>query len=149
MDAPLQSREQIEPGGPGRVQVALWVMAAVVAVGLLTAVLGWERQHPHALFGAPAGDPRQGEALFRTKRCAHCHPTGGGGGKLGPDLAGEKLGKPDRLLTAMWNHSHDMWDQAEREQIRLPTLTPEEIGHVSAYLGALPRASPDTSSLKP
>ena len=34
----------------------------------------------------PAGDPRTGAELFRSKGCARCHRVNGEGGRLGPDL---------------------------------------------------------------
>ena len=115
-------------------QLGLWLLAAVAATALLVLVL---RQYaPTRLASFGPGDAHKGQELFRVKGCAHCHSVSGTGGKVGPELTGTRLTGPDRLLTAMWNHAPQMLAQAQSQEVAYPSLTPEEVAHVSAYLSA-------------
>jgi mono/diheme cytochrome c family protein len=81
------------------------------------------------------GRPDQGRRLFADKRCADCHRAGGQGGRLGPDLAerGARL-SPMQFAQAMWNKAPAMLDAMRERAIAVPTLRPEEMADLVAYL---------------
>jgi mono/diheme cytochrome c family protein len=77
------------------------------------------------------GDPQSGEKLFTQKGCIQCHAPSG---RL--DLSKKKdfprtLGQ---LAGVMWNHSHEMWKGMEEKGLQRPTLSPEEMADLVAYL---------------
>jgi cytochrome c551/c552 len=77
------------------------------------------------------GDPQSGEKLFKQKGCIQCHALGG---KI--DLS-KKKNFPrtlSQLAGMMWNHSHEMWKGIEEKGLERPTLTPQEMADVVAYL---------------
>ncbi len=118
-------------------QFAFWVASAVVAAGLLVAVLLWERRHVTTRWSdLPVGRPRDGERLFREKGCVRCHAVGGIGGRTGPDLGTGRFSRsrPDQLVIAMWNHAPAMWERMRAERIEFPALEAQEMSDVFAYL---------------
>ena len=81
------------------------------------------------------GRATKGRVLFAQKRCIECHPVGGQGGTLGPDLA--KLGLHRSLgqfVAAMWNKAPAMMEAMKARAIPVPQLKPEEMADIVAYL---------------
>jgi len=77
------------------------------------------------------GDPQSGKKSFNQKGCVQCHSPGG---KF--DLSKKKdfprtLAK---LAGMMWNHSPQMWKGMEEKGIGRPTLSPQEMADLVAYL---------------
>jgi len=77
------------------------------------------------------GDPQAGEKLFARKGCVQCHSHGGN-----LDLTKKKdfpktLAK---LAGIMWNHSHKMRRGMKEKGIDLPSLSPQEMSDMTAYL---------------
>jgi len=77
------------------------------------------------------GDPQAGEKLFTRKGCAQCHAPG-----AGLDLTKKKDFPRTlaQLAGMMWNHSHKMWRGMKEKGIELPSLSPQEMSDITAYL---------------
>ena len=77
------------------------------------------------------GDPQSGDKLFIKKGCIQCHAPGG---KL--DLSKKKDFPRTlaQLAGMMWNHSYEMWKGMEAKGIDRPTLSPQEMADLIAYL---------------
>jgi mono/diheme cytochrome c family protein len=77
------------------------------------------------------GDPQSGEKLFTRKGCIQCHAPGE---KL--DLSKKKDFPRTlaQLAGMMWNHSHEMWKGMEAKGIDRPTLSPQDMADLTAYL---------------
>ena len=77
------------------------------------------------------GDPPSGDKLFIKKGCIQCHALAG---KL--DLSKKKDFPRTlaQLAGMMWNHSHEMWKGMEAKGIDRPTLSPQEMADLIAYL---------------
>jgi mono/diheme cytochrome c family protein len=77
------------------------------------------------------GDPQTGERLFARKGCVQCHPHGGN-----LDLTKKKDFPRTlaQLAGMMWNHSHKMWRGMKEKGIDLPSLSPQEMSDMTAYL---------------
>lgn len=81
------------------------------------------------------GESSAGEQLFRRKHCIECHGAPGAGGGVGPDLARRARGESLMgVAAAMWNHQPEMLEEARRRSIDIPTLSPEEMADLIAYL---------------
>jgi len=77
------------------------------------------------------GDPKSGEKSFNQKGCFQCHTPGGE-----MDL-GKKKNFPKtlaQLAGTMWNHSHKMRKEMEGKGIVYPSLSPQEMADLIAYL---------------
>lgn len=79
-------------------------------------------------------DPKKGEELFTTKKCATCHGVGGTGGKKGPDIShiGSKLTREELIV---WISD----PQAKKPDTKMPKprITEQELKDVVDYLQAL------------
>lgn len=84
------------------------------------------------------GSAAEGRELFRVKRCARCHAAGGRGGGVGPDLGRRSatLGITG-FAQAMWNKAPAMRRAMAARGITVPTLTPDEMADLVAYLYAV------------
>lgn len=81
--------------------------------------------------------PSAGARLFSQKGCARCHPMGGSGSQVGPDLGGMVLlGNALELTGAFWNHAPVMGAKMVELGIRRPTMTAAEMADLVAYLTA-------------
>jgi mono/diheme cytochrome c family protein len=93
-------------------------------------------------FDPAAGNSARGQQLVQAKGCTACHSVGGKGGKTAGDFASSNVvGAPAQLIAAMWNHSREMEDQAQKAGIRLPTLKGQELADISAYFRALTKGA--------
>jgi mono/diheme cytochrome c family protein len=77
------------------------------------------------------GDLQSGKKLFSQKGCARCHSP-----RSEVDLSKKKdfprtLGQ---LAGMMWNHSYKMWKEMEEKGMERPTLSPQEMADLVAYL---------------
>jgi mono/diheme cytochrome c family protein len=81
------------------------------------------------------GNAANGRLLFADKRCVVCHPIVTRGDQEGPDLV---EGQAQRSLTdfaaAMWNKAPRMLQAMESRQVTPPTLRPDEMSDIVAYL---------------
>ncbi len=82
-----------------------------------------------------AGDPRNGEKVFKSKGCVRCHAVFGPGGGIGPDLGRAELrGSVTQLAGTMWNHWPAMSAAMESLGLRRPTFADDELADVFAWL---------------
>lgn len=132
----------LDTGGRGPSGARLWirVLLAIAAVGLLLAVLFWERKQSKSRWSSlVAGSPRAGAELFQTKGCASCHSPGAGQARQAPDLAADESGRsrPDQLVTVMWNHAPQMWERMQAQKIVQPAFSEQEMADLLAYVYTL------------
>jgi mono/diheme cytochrome c family protein len=80
------------------------------------------------------GDAARGKALFDSKKCSTCHgvdQSRQGGAK--PVSEWTSLGDPLELVETMWNHSSAMRAEMERNHIRIPQLTGQDLADLLVY----------------
>lgn len=110
-----------------------------IVLGAALAALG-------AGMGAAAekpGDPARGGAVFEQKRCARCHLTRGREQGTGPPL--EAIRQPQgalQLAGRLWNHAPVMFAAFEKEGLKWPEISREEMADLMAYLRADPARDP-------
>jgi mono/diheme cytochrome c family protein len=81
------------------------------------------------------GRPGEGRVVFEQNRCIECHPAGGQGGRLAPDLAERGLHRSlSDFTAAMWNKAPAMTDAMKSRAVPVPQLRPEEMADIVAYL---------------
>jgi mono/diheme cytochrome c family protein len=87
------------------------------------------------LGGTPAGDQpgevSQGKKVYEAKLCASCHDNQYFAPDLGP-LAGKV--NAFTLGSGLWEHGRGMLSRMVSRNMTWQTLTPEELGHLIAYL---------------
>jgi mono/diheme cytochrome c family protein len=89
------------------------------------------------------GNPKVGERLFTTKRCAPCHSVGGKGGTVGPALDPlKRMNSPVLVAARMWNHGPRMAERMQASGVERPTFKRQELIDVIAYITSTAR---DTS----
>jgi mono/diheme cytochrome c family protein len=91
------------------------------------------------------GNPREGSALFKSKRCSSCHFKRGGeiGGGGGPLLAANHFKVSLSAITSrMWNHGPGMWALWKAKGLAPISFTVGEMADVTAYLYFLQFESP-------
>lgn len=118
-------------------QLLTWIIAAIVALLLLTAILVWHQRRVAEQWNTfLVGNPRAGAQTFQQKGCGQCHAILGAGPKIGPDLGfrGAAGSNMDDLATQMWNHAPRMWEQIKRSGVAYPQFTPEDMADLFAYL---------------
>ena len=118
-------------------RILTWSILALFAVlALTTAVLTHSRsvRPPWPVF--LSASPAQGQVVFQTKGCSHCHSINGVGGKLGPDLGRNSPAHTSvpQLVTAMWNHAPQMWSRMRVEKVGYPTLDYQDAAELLTYL---------------
>lgn len=77
------------------------------------------------------GDPEVGGKKFGQRGCSQCH------GPNGPLDLSKKKGFPTtlgQLAGMMWNHSAQMWREMEEKGLERPTLSPQDMSDIVAYL---------------
>jgi mono/diheme cytochrome c family protein len=98
-------------------------------------------------FDPAAGNSARGQQLVQGKGCVACHSVAGKGGKTAGDFAKSSVvGTPPALIAAMWNHSREMENQAEKLGIRLPTLKGQELADMSSYFRSLTKGGSTPST---
>lgn len=127
--------EESKTSRPRR-QFVIWAVAAVATTALLVGVLDWENRYRSQRFNTlSVGIPASGARLFEGKGCIRCHAVNGAGGRLAPDLGSDRPSAgADHLVTGMWNHAPRMWERIREEKIAYPSINPQEMAHVFAYL---------------
>jgi mono/diheme cytochrome c family protein len=98
-------------------------------------------------FDPAAGNSARGQQLVQSKGCVACHSVAGKGGKTAGDFAKSTVvGAPASLIAALWNHSREMENQAEKHGIRLPTLKGQELADMSSYFRSLTKGGSTRST---
>jgi mono/diheme cytochrome c family protein len=106
-------------------------------------------------FESTAGQAGRGQQLVQGKGCLACHSVRGQGGKVAADFSGSKVvGSPSSVIAAMWNHGRYMEAQAQKQDIKLPVLTGQELADITTYLASLgksraPQSKPGSPEPKP
>jgi len=81
------------------------------------------------------GRAEAGRLLFAEKHCVECHSSAGAGGQVGPDLVDRNVRRsPLEFAAAMWNKAPAMALAMQQRGIAIPTLRPEEMADIVAYL---------------
>lgn len=84
------------------------------------------------------GDPAAGEKVFSDKGCLACHPTGGVGEGVGPDLLKSRaIRRPARFAAALWNHAPAMVKTAQAKVMPWPEFRESQMRDLHAFLVAL------------
>lgn len=84
------------------------------------------------------GDAAQGAQLVQRAGCLTCHSVAGKGGKIAADFTTSRnVTSPSGLIAGMWNHAPLMEAQVQRQQIKWPTLSGQDLADVSAYLRSI------------
>ena len=98
-------------------------------------------------FDPAAGNSARGQQLVQAKGCVACHSVNGKDGKAAGDFAKSNVvGAPAPLIAAMWNHSREMEDQAQKARIKLPTLKGQELADIAAYFRGLTKGASTPSA---
>ncbi len=85
--------------------------------------------------GMSPGSPVRGAELFAEERCADCHSTNGGEGRLGPDLSEFDMQRSvTEIAGSMWNHSPLMAEYMRDEGIEWPMFEGKDMADVISYL---------------
>lgn len=114
----------------------VWLVTTLIALTLLGGVLMWQHSRRHSL-SFLEGDPANGAFLFEAKGCLHCHAISGSGGHIASDLGRMTTsGRANlwELVTAMWNHAPQMWQQMQKEDLRPATMTESDVRDLFAFL---------------
>ena len=118
--------------GHGR---AVLTLLLVTGVGVLVAGAAVAADAP--------GDAVRGRAVFEGKGCARCHLPRGPGPGMGPPL--EVISGSQgalQLAGRLWNHAPPMFAAFEKEGLRWPEFTREQMADLMAYLQADPARDP-------
>jgi mono/diheme cytochrome c family protein len=116
----------------------LWwafVLAVLVAIFVTAPRV---RRDIDVLAGFLPGNPRRGGELFYDRGCGGCHAIAGVGGKEASDLAHTHQTPSDLedIAGAMWNHAPEMWATMSASGFQVPSLTPEDVADIMAFLFA-------------
>lgn len=124
--------------------------ALLIGLGILVGVLvggGFDSGQsgevsPSAVPVAAIGNSVRGEQLWTAKSCVMCHSLGGKGGTDAPpldymqgDLSIEGIAG---MSGAIWNHVPDMLPRFREEKIPFPSISPDEMADLIAYLHSGP-----------
>jgi mono/diheme cytochrome c family protein len=113
------------------------VVALVLLLVLMTPPVRAQPPPPPQPF-APEWAMFAGWKVFAEKGCGKCHAIRGVGGVGGPDLGRIQTGKSFfELSAAMWNHLPRMGAAMAQAGIQRPTLTPQELSSLIAFLFTL------------
>ena len=120
----------------GRKQLLLWVFVSV-AVAVAGLVYWQFRTSPPRRALYIVGNAQRGAALFYgDKQCAICHSVNGSGGRVAPDLSGERPSNPAMgwIVTVLWNHGPGMWRQIGQKNGAYPKMDSQEMADILAFL---------------
>jgi mono/diheme cytochrome c family protein len=88
----------------------------------------WASQFLH-----PHGNAERGKRVFEGKKCSSCHGQAGSGA---PNLANlPKPFSPMNLVSVVFDHGPRMQERMKATGVQWPSLTPNEVADLSAYLG--------------
>lgn len=117
-------------------QYLFWVAVTAIAAAFVVLMVRERGSSPRrALY--IVGEPEKGAALFfGGKQCATCHAVNGSGGRVAPDLSGNRPGTPAMgwLTAVLWNHAPGMWRQMRHGNMSYPQLDAQEMAHILAFL---------------
>lgn len=83
----------------------------------------------------PTGNPAKGRDIFVSKGCIGCHSVRRAGGKAGPDLAAALVNQGIfEVAAALWSHAPAMAKEMAARGVERPTLSPNEVKDLIAYL---------------
>src|SRR3970040_565791 len=122
-----------------RRQLLAWAVAALAALLLLVGTLLWQHRRAEERWNTFfVGDPTAGVRTFQQKGCSDCHAVCGAGTKLAPDLGMQRSAgsSMNQLVTRLWNHIPIMWRSMQAQQKVYPSIAPEEMANLFAYLYA-------------
>lgn len=81
------------------------------------------------------GRVEDGERLFAARGCVDCHGIKGGGGPVGPALAGKRsYSSLYEFAAAMWNKGPIMAREMQRRAVMIPPLQASELADIIGYL---------------
>jgi cytochrome c len=129
-------------------QWLLAIVPAVVLVGIgifVGALIGGafdssaaDEVSPTSLPASAIGNPAHGRELWTAKSCTMCHSFGGSGGTDAPaldymrgDLSIEGVAG---MSGSIWNHLPQMLARFREEKIPYPSISPDEMADIIAYL---------------
>lgn len=125
---------------------ALWNHVPGMSITIESAGLPWpvlsEREATDLIvllyfadyLGRP-GDPGNGRRVFDNGGCVACHAIGGGGGKVGPDLAELRhFASPLYIAQQIWNHGPAMLESMREMNLAPPAFGEGDLADLSAYL---------------
>lgn len=123
--------------------------AVLLGLGILVGVLlngGFDSEQQDGVsFSVPAaaiGNSVRGEQLWTTKSCAMCHSYGGKGGTDAPPLDYMRGNLSVHDIAGMsgniWNHLPQMLPAFRAEKIPFPSIAPDEMADLIAYLHGAP-----------
>lgn len=117
--------------------VLVWIVASVsVALAVVLYVLMRQPAPSRRAFYL-VGNAEKGAALFYgDKQCSICHSVNGSGGRVAPDLSGQRPATPAMgwLVAVLWNHSPGMWRQLGERNRAYPELNSQEMADILAFL---------------
>jgi len=113
--------------------------AAIVAGALFAAVMTFTAKATPAEgdLWVPNQPLVEGKRVFEEKGCQRCHglPGSAGDERIGPDLGRQRSWQDFMQLAAsLWNHTPAMLEKMREPQMERPTLSPDEMGKLAAYL---------------
>jgi mono/diheme cytochrome c family protein len=79
----------------------------------------------------------EGQRVFEAKRCSSCHgiPADASSERIGPDLGRERPWQDVmQLAGSLWNHTPKMIERMRERGIERPTLSPDDMAKLVAYL---------------
>ena len=121
----------------GRKPLLFWILGSV-AIALVAVLYVLLRQPPsprRALY--LVGNAERGAALFYgDKQCGICHSVNGSGGRVAPDLSGQRPATPAMgwLVTVLWNHGPGMWRQIGQKNRAYPEMDSQDMADILAFL---------------
>ncbi len=83
-------------------------------------------------------NPLNGRVVFEQKGCINCHAINGYGGKTAPDFGEHNFfGGDYDLISAMWNHSPEMFKQMNAKNIKKQEISAEDFRSLRYFLNFL------------
>ncbi len=121
-----------------RTRKALWWAAGVTLLLVIFVMSPRAPRELDRLAGFLPGDPHRGGELFFERGCGGCHSIAGVGGKEAADLAhpGHAPLELEDIAGALWNHAPEMWESMKSAGLQVPTLSPEDVADLMAFLFA-------------
>jgi mono/diheme cytochrome c family protein len=94
----------------------------------------------------PSASARRGGMLVQERGCTGCHSVRGKGGTAAADFATSTVvGTPESVIAAMWNHGPRMEAAAPAQRVALPTLSGQDLAHITAFLNSLAKPAPKSA----